>query len=72
MHRSVLFVLFAVCGCSSHDALDAGMNPAADSGEDSLISAIRRPPSKQTESAAGPQLNRRQNTTDVPLAGTRE
>ena len=47
MHRCLLLLLFAVCGCST---LEAHVGPKGGS-EDSLLTAIRRPPPQQADIA---------------------
>ena len=47
MHRCLPLLLFAVCGCST---LDAHVSPKGGS-EDSLLTAIRRPPPQQADIA---------------------
>jgi hypothetical protein len=65
MHRCILLLFFAVCGCSTPGALDAKLAPTAGSKDDSLITALRRPPPQRADlapSVANSQFNTRQTT----------
>jgi hypothetical protein len=74
MYRYSLLVLFALCGCSTSGGLDGRTAPRGGSTEDSLLSAIRRPPPQRanippslTTSVSQPEPQPEPETQPQPL-----